>query len=49
MVKDANGSIKLFDKRDNEVVELEDGLYEKYDSMGNRIDLDLFGFEVENK
>ncbi len=29
------------------MVELEDGLYEKYDSEGNRIDLDLFGFEVE--
>ena len=44
VVKDEHGKVKLFDKRDHEVVQLEDGLYEKYDELGNKIQLDLFGY-----
>ncbi len=47
MVVESNGKVRFFDKRGHEVVELKDGFYEKYDIDGNRIELDLFGFEVE--
>lgn len=43
-MKSSDGKTRLYDKRGNEVVELEDGEYEKYDKLGNRVQLDEFGF-----